>query len=70
MTVKLKKLLGDGGAGMDKSSGSLDTLYNLLEAVVVQLNTLTAQYNQLLTDHNDAEVPSTAEAVVSGVEVE
>lgn len=37
MTVKLKKALGDGGAGLDSSHGS-DTLYDLLKELVGNLS--------------------------------
>ena len=73
MAVKLKKLMGDAGAGIDESHGS-DRLYDVLLAMVTAQNDLIAQFNQLLTDYNAetvaAHTTSTATAVTAGVEVE
>lgn len=43
-TKKLKKLLGDAGAGIDKSHGS-DRLYDVLYAVVAELEELRSAFN-------------------------
>jgi hypothetical protein len=73
MTVNLKKLLGDAGAGMDESHGSA-RLYELLEALVTQVNDLTDQFNQLRTDYNGEtaadHTDTTATAVSKGVALE
>jgi len=75
MTVKLKKLLGDGGAGIDESHGS-DRLYQVLEAVVNTQNALVTNFNALRADYAaetnaDHTVTGTsAVAVTAGVEVE
>jgi len=73
MTVKLKKLLGDGGAGIDESHGT-DRLYQVLEAMVTQLNNQATQFNQLLADYNAEtnadHTDSTATSVTAGVEIE
>ncbi len=73
MAVKLKKLLGEAGAGMDESNGQ-DRLYDVLKALVTQANDQAAQFNTLkaeydaetLADHTD----SAATDVVAGVEIE
>lgn len=42
--TNLKKLLGEAGAGLDSSHGS-DTLYELLSALVTQVEDTRAKYN-------------------------
>jgi len=70
MAIKyLKKLLGDGLAGLDKSHGT-DRLYEFLAALTTQVNDLTAQFNQLRTDYNASTTPTTATAVAVGVGIE
>lgn len=73
MAVKLKRLVGVGGAGVDESHGT-DNLYAVLSAIVTTQNSLVAQFNQLRTDYN-AETAADhtdtgATAVVAGVEIE
>lgn len=65
-TKTLKKMLGDGGAGLDKSHGT-DPVYEVLGAIIDQLNDLTTQFNQLRADYNAATVPTTATAVTPRV---
>ena len=69
MAVKLKRLMGEAGAGLDESHG-FDVLYDVLKAVADTQNDLVAQLNQLKADHDAATVPTTATDVVAGVEVE
>lgn len=69
MTVKLKRLVGDAGAGMDKSHGS-DRVYDVLEAMVTTQNAMVASLNQFITDYNASTTPTTAAAVTAGVEIE
>lgn len=70
MAKTLKRLMGDGGAGFDKSHGQPDPLYEVLGAIIDQLNDLTTQFNQLRADYNAATVPTTATAVTSRVVAE
>ena len=44
MTTKLKKLLGEAGAGLDKSTGET-TLYEFLSAQLTELEALRAAFN-------------------------
>jgi len=73
MAVKLKRLLGNAGAGMDESHGA-DVLYDVLKAVVTTQNDLVAQLNQLRADYNAEtnadHTDTTATAVTAGVEIE
>jgi hypothetical protein len=69
MAVKLKRLVGNAGAGLDESMG-FDTLYDVLKAMVEAQNDLIAQFNQLRTDYDASTVPTGATAVTAGVEVE
>ena len=73
MAVKLKKLMGEAGAGIDESHGT-DRLYDVLEALVDAQNAMVTSHNQLLADYNAEtaadHVTSTAVVVVPGVEVE
>jgi len=64
---QLKRYLGDGGAGLDQSHGQPDPLYEVLGALIDQVNDLTAQFNQLLADHNAGTVPSSATTVTQRV---
>jgi hypothetical protein len=66
---KLKQLLGDGGAGLDKSHGT-DRLYDLLEALITQVNDQATQFNQLKADFDASSTPTSASDVTSLVEVE
>lgn len=65
MTAYLKKLLGDGLAGLDKSHGT-DRLYDLLAALVAQTNDLTDQFNQMRSDQIAAS-GKTNNVVVNGL---
>lgn len=73
MTTTLKKLVGDAGAGIDKSHGS-DRLYDVLLAIVTAQNDLIAQFNQLRTDYDAetvaAHTATSATAVTAGVAIE
>lgn len=73
MTTKIKKLVGDAGAGMDKSHGS-DTLYDVVAALAATINLLITSHNQLLTDYNAetaaSHTTSSASAVTATFEVE
>lgn len=70
MSVTLKKLLGEGGSGLDESMG-FDTLYDLLKQAITELQTLQAQYNQLRTDYNtEHSTDTTATAVTSSLVIE
>jgi hypothetical protein len=48
-TTKLKKLLGDAGAGIDASHGT-NRLLDVLTALVDSHTELVAQFNQLKAD--------------------
>jgi hypothetical protein len=63
MASILKKLLGDAGAGMDKSHGT-DRLYKVLYDIVTQLNDQADQFNQLRTDY-DAETSASHTATTA-----
>ena len=69
----LKNLVGNAGAGLDKSHGS-DTVYDVLSALITEHNNLVAQYNQLLADYNAetvaAHTTSTATTITPAVSVE
>ena len=69
MAIKLKRLIGEAGAGADESHGS-DRLYDVLKALTETQNALVAAHTQLAADHDSATAPTTAAAVVAGVEVE
>lgn len=69
MSVTLKKLVGEAGAGIDESNGS-DRLYDVLKALVDSHLQLVAQFNQLRTDYNASTVPTTATALDIKVENE
>ena len=45
-TKKLKKLLGEAGAGLDGSNGQ-DRLYDVLKEIVTEMNALLPQYEFL-----------------------
>jgi len=51
MTVTLKRLLGEAGAGLDEAHG-FDTLYDVLAAMVVQNDGLIDQIDQVQADHD------------------
>jgi hypothetical protein len=51
MTVSIKKIIGDAGAGLDKSHGTA-TLYDAIAAIATQVAALTTALNQLITDYN------------------
>lgn len=73
MAVKLKRLLGDGGAGIDQSHSGEDRLYTVLEAVVNTQNSLVEEFAQFRADVLAAgafPITTTATDPVSGVEVE
>jgi len=69
MTTKLKKVLGEAGAGIDKSNGET-RLYDVLKGLVESHNQLVAQFNQFRTDYNAATSPTTATALTLKVELE
>lgn len=69
MAVKLKRLVGNAGAGIDESHGT-DRLYDVLAAMVATQNDLVAQFNQLKADHDSATAPTAATDVTAGVEIE
>lgn len=69
MAVKLKRLMGEAGAGLDESHG-FDVLYDVLKGLVETQGDLVAQFNQLKADHDAAQVPTSATDVTAGVEVE
>jgi len=73
MATTLKKVLGDGGAGVDKSFG-MDSLLEVLTDVVNTQNAIIASLNQLITDYNAEDqadhTDSTATAVTAAVTVE
>jgi len=69
MAVKLKRLVGNAGAGIDESHGT-DRLYDVLVAMVATQNDLVAQFNQLKADHDSATAPTSATDVTAGVEIE
>lgn len=66
MTVYLKKLLGDGLAGLDQSHGT-DRLYQLLEAMITQLNDQATQFNQMVTDQQAATAKTNNVVIDGGV---
>ena len=53
MATKLKRLVGNAGAGIDESHGS-DRLYAVLKELAETQNLMAASLNQLITDY-DAE---------------
>jgi hypothetical protein len=73
MAINLKKILGDGLGGLDKSHGS-DTLYELLEAMINQLNDQGVQFNlerlgvsdNVIIDGGIADTPSSASTQLTG----
>ncbi len=66
MTINLKKLLGDGGAGFDQSHGS-DRLYDVLKAVVNKMNQLeTGKANNVLVDGGVVKDPTTPSSQLTG----
>ena len=69
MAVTLKRLVGDGGAGIDDSMG-FDTLYDVIKALADAQNDLVIQFNQLKADHNSSTAPTTAADLTSAVTVE
>lgn len=73
MSVTLKRLLGEAGAGLDEAHG-FDTLYDVLVAMVAQNDDLVDQFNQLLADYNAETLAdhttSTATVVTKDVTVE
>jgi hypothetical protein len=64
MSVTLKKLLGEGSAGLDESMG-FDTLYDVLKQVITELNALQVQYNQLRADYNTEHATDTTATAVA-----
>lgn len=69
MAVTLKKLVGEGGAGLDDSMG-FDNLYDVLKALADSQNDLVTQFNQFRADYNASTVPTTATDLTSAVTVE
>ena len=73
MSVTLKRLVGNAGAGVDESHGT-DRLYDVLSAIVTTQNDLVAQFNTLKGEYdaetNAAHVDSAATDVVPGVVIE
>lgn len=69
MSVVLKRLVGEGGAGIDDSMG-FDNLYDVLKALVDAHTDLVAQFNQFRTDYNATTTPTTATALTVGVTAE
>jgi len=73
MSVTLKKLIGEAGAGIDDSMG-FHNLYDVLKALVQTQNDLVTQFNQLRIDYNAEtaadHTDTTATAVTAGVTVE
>lgn len=70
MTVKLKRLVGEAGAGLDSSVLGADRLYDVLKALVDSHVDLVTQFNQFRTDYNATVAPTTATALVKKVELE
>lgn len=62
MSVQLKRSMGEAGALLDDSQGFAN-LYDILANLTDAVNSLTAQFNQLRTDHDAATRPTTATAV-------
>jgi hypothetical protein len=69
MTTKLKQKTGEGLAYMDQSSGH-DDMYDLLAAMIGQMNDQADQFNQLRTDFLAIPAATTATAVTKDVEAE
>lgn len=71
MAVTLKRLVGEGGAGLDDSNGC-DNLYDVLNALVTQVGALTTSLNQFIADYNDVTPvqPTTALAVTTQITAE
>ena len=69
MAVKLKRLVGEAGAGLDESHGT-DNLYDVLKALADAQNDLVTQFNQFRADYNASTTPTTATDLTSAVEVE
>lgn len=73
MATKIKKLIGDAGAGLDKSHGSA-TVYDVLVAFANTINLLITSHNQLLTDYNAetsaSHTTSSASSVTATYEIE
>lgn len=69
MTINLKKLLGDGGAGFDQSHGS-NRLYDVLKAVVNKMNQLeVGKLNNVLVDGGVVKAPTNASTQLTGAGV-
>jgi len=51
MTTKIKKSIGEAGAGIDQSHGE-DTLYDAIKALATDLQAVIVSLNQLRTDYN------------------
>jgi hypothetical protein len=70
---KLKRLLGDGGAGLDDSHGP-NRLLVVLQAMVETMDAIIESHNALLADYNAethaSHVTSSATAVTNSVSVE
>jgi len=73
MAATLKKLVGEGGAGISDEMG-FNNLYDVLKALAETQNALVAAFNVLLTEYNaetDADhTTSAASAVTAAVTVE
>jgi len=69
MAVVLKRLMGEGGAGLDSSNG-LDNLWAVLNALVAAHQAEVTQFNQLLADVIAHPVATTAAALTSKVTAE
>jgi hypothetical protein len=73
MTVKLKRLVGEAGAGLDSSVLGADRLYDVLNALVDSHVDLVTQFNQLKADVLAASafpITTTATSLVKKVELE
>jgi hypothetical protein len=71
MAVTLKRLIGEGGAGLDDSMG-FSNLYDVLKALAQSQADLVTQFNQFRTDYNATipVQPTTAAALTTAVTVE
>ena len=71
MAVTLKRLVGEAGAGFDRSMG-FSNVYDVLKALAQAQADLVTQFNQFRADYN-ATVPvqpTTAAALTTAVTVE
>jgi len=69
MAVTLKRLVGQGGAGMDDSMGH-DNVYDVLKGLVDAHQQTVAQFNQLKADFDASSTPTSATDLSSYVTAE